>query len=489
LTAALDIATATPIGGRYLVRGVLGEGGMGQVLEVEHVLLGRRFALKVLRLERVGDGTERRFRREVQALGQIHSPRVAQVVDFGNDERVGPFYVMELLDGETLEARLAREGTLPLREAAEIAIGICEALEVVHEAGLVHRDIKPSNVGLCRDRAVTVKLLDFGLAAGIDDDGVLSRITQSLQVVGSVPYMAPERLEDAPYTLAGDLWSVGVTLYQAISGRLPFEAESTAGLLHRILNEEPPAVVALEAHDAFDAVLRRFLSKHPTDRFVSATEAAGALRSVVDALAADSPRADASELRRRPTGRDTALAVPRSHPRRQSGAPVRVHESFATGSTRRSRRLAAGVAGLVALVAIAGGGIALLIHGQQPASPITEVDSVDPDAVAGSQPLSPLISAGAGHPTPAATVPAPPPGPSASALRAATVGSPVRLSPQEGTPRQKPRRAGPRGGSAPEPEAGASPAPPPAADRPPVSAPPPPRESWGGEIIEDFEAP
>ncbi|MCZ7683173.1 MAG: serine/threonine protein kinase [Sandaracinaceae bacterium] len=227
------------VAGRYLVRRVLGQGGMGQVLEVEHVALGRAFALKVLRLERWNDELVRRFNREARALARVTTPRVAQVTDFGVDEDVGPFYVMELLEGETLEDRLEREARVPPRDALAICAELCEALAEVHAAGIVHRDLKPSNVGLPRSGPVGVKLLDFGLAASMDD-AFLSKITQSQQILGSLPYMAPEQFNSAEPAPAMDVYAVGVVLYESLVGRLPFFAPSTAAMIHQILSTPPP---------------------------------------------------------------------------------------------------------------------------------------------------------------------------------------------------------------------------------------------------------
>ncbi len=279
-------AAGARIGQRYILRRVLGRGGMGQVLEVEHEELGRRFALKVLPPIGSGDGSQRRFRREIQALARIRSPRVAQITDCGEDPNYGPFYVMELLEGETLEARYRREGKLAPHVALAIAAEVAQGLAVVHEAGLLHRDVKPSNVGLCSDRDVPVKLLDFGLA--IESSArEMSQITNSLQVVGSVPYLAPERLEDSPASPQSDLWSLGVTLYQSLTGTMPFEADSAAGLLHRILNEPPRAIDDASIDGVAGDVLARLLAKRPEDRFETAREAAIALREAAEAAKLD----------------------------------------------------------------------------------------------------------------------------------------------------------------------------------------------------------
>ncbi|MEZ4340712.1 MAG: protein kinase [Sandaracinaceae bacterium] len=271
---------------RYLVTRVLGQGGMGQVVEVEHVALGRRFALKVLRLERWNDELVRRFNREARALGSLSTARVAQVTDFGVDEQAGPFYVMELLEGETLEDRLEREEKVPAREALHICAELCEALADVHDAGLVHRDLKPSNVGLPNAGPVLVKLLDFGLAASMDD-AFLSKITQSQQILGSLPYMAPEQFNGAAPALTMDLYAVGIVLYESITGRLPFMAPSAAAMIHQILMQPMPPIGPDGAGlPHLEALLERFLAKEPTARFASAKAAAQAIR---DVLGRDAP--------------------------------------------------------------------------------------------------------------------------------------------------------------------------------------------------------
>ncbi|MCB9591202.1 MAG: protein kinase [Sandaracinaceae bacterium] len=266
---------------RYQVTRILGQGGMGQVLEVEHLALGRRFALKVLRLERWNDELVRRFNREARAAGSLTTPRVAQVTDFGVDPTAGPFYVMELLEGETLEDRLERDEKVPAREALAIGAELCEALADVHDAGIVHRDLKPSNVGLPASGPVMVKLLDFGLAASMDD-AFLSKITQSQQILGSLPYMAPEQFNGASPASTMDLYAVGIVLYESLTGRLPFMAPSAAAMIHQILSVPMPALPAdLAGIPHLEALLERFLAKEPAGRFSNARAAAQAIRDVL----------------------------------------------------------------------------------------------------------------------------------------------------------------------------------------------------------------
>ncbi len=270
---------------RYVVQRILGQGGMGQVLEVEHLSLGRRFALKVLRLERWNDELVRRFNREARALAKLTTPRVAQVTDFGIDEESGPFYVMELLEGETLEDRLER-GPLSPQDALTIGAATCDALADCHAAGIVHRDLKPSNIGIAESGPVAVKLLDFGLAASMDE-AFLSKITQSQQILGSLPYMAPEQFNAAPAAASMDIYAVGICLYEALSGRLPFMAPSTAALIHQILSTPvPPLPSELAGAGPLEGLLERLLAKEPERRFASARAAGAAMREVLKALGA-----------------------------------------------------------------------------------------------------------------------------------------------------------------------------------------------------------
>jgi serine/threonine-protein kinase len=264
------------IGERYRVVRELGGGGMGTVYEVEHVDLGRPFALKVLRLGTRNDELEQRFRREARALAMVRSARVAQVTDFGIDPVVGTWYVMELVAGESLETRLQRETSLAPADALPILADVADAIADVHEAGLVHRDLKPSNVGLPSRGPLRAQLLDFGLAASVDD-AFLTRITQSQQVLGSLPYIAPESFSGARPSPAADVWSLGIVIYETLAGRLPFDAPSTAALMHAILTAPVPRLEGFPP--ALASLLRAMMEKEPEHRTIGAREVAERLRA------------------------------------------------------------------------------------------------------------------------------------------------------------------------------------------------------------------
>ncbi|HJL04611.1 MAG TPA: protein kinase [Polyangiaceae bacterium LLY-WYZ-15_(1-7)] len=270
----------TVVAGRYRIVRALGGGGMGTVYEVSHVALERPAALKVVRVGPQTDELVQRFQREARALARLRTPRVAQVTDFGVEPGLGPWYVMELVEGETLQHRLDRDGSIPAEEALPLFIALCEAVHEVHAAGIVHRDLKPSNIGLAHG-PIPVKLLDFGLAASVDD-GFLTRITQSHQVLGSLPYIAPEQFSGARPAPAQDLWALGVVLFEMLVGRLPFDAPSTAALMHAILTAPVPPTDGFPP--AIRHVLESLLHKEPAQRLASARAAADALRRV-DAVA------------------------------------------------------------------------------------------------------------------------------------------------------------------------------------------------------------
>ena len=264
------------IGERYRIVRELGGGGMGTVYEVEHVDLGRPFALKVLRLGTRNEELEQRFRREARALAMVRSPRVAQVTDFGIDPLVGTWYVMELVQGESLETRLQRETSLAPRDALPILADVADAIADVHDAGLVHRDLKPSNVGLPSRGPLRAQLLDFGLAASVDD-AFLTRITQSQQVLGSLPYIAPESFSGMRPSPGADVWSLGIVSYETLAGRLPFDAPSTAALMHAILTAPVPRLEGFPP--VLASLLRTMLEKEPEHRAIGAREIAERFRA------------------------------------------------------------------------------------------------------------------------------------------------------------------------------------------------------------------
>jgi serine/threonine protein kinase/Flp pilus assembly protein TadD len=263
----------------YQVLEHLGAGGMGVVFRARDERLQREVALKLLPEGALADPNARReFLREAVAASRVNHPNIGVVHEFATDG-TRDFIVMELVAGESLETRLQR-GALPEPEVASLGLQLASALEALHALGIAHFDLKPDNVVL--GPTGTAKIVDFGLSRWTDPEAspVQSTKRSHAALAGTLAYMAPERFEEGTADACADLWSLGVLLYRAACGRLPFEARDVPSLLYAIHNTEPPAprslVPSLSA--GFESVLRRALAPRPADRFATAAEMAAALR-------------------------------------------------------------------------------------------------------------------------------------------------------------------------------------------------------------------
>jgi tetratricopeptide (TPR) repeat protein len=275
-SVALTVADADIPGriGRYRVLSRLGAGGMGEVFLGEDPLLGRRVALKRPAALLAFDPAARaRVLREARAAATLTHPHACVVHEVGQDDEGRPFLAMEYLEGETLAARIAR-GPVALGELLRLGIQAAGALEAAHAHGVVHRDIKPSNLMLTTHG---VKLLDFGLASLTRDQPDTENDFR-----GTLPYMSPEQLERAPVDERSDLFSLGVVLYEAATGRRPFEGGTPQQVREAILSTVPPApsAVVSDLPAGFDAVVLRLLEKDPARRFRRADELVSALRGI-----------------------------------------------------------------------------------------------------------------------------------------------------------------------------------------------------------------
>lgn len=262
---------------------MLGRGGVGVVLAAIDEATGRRVAVKMLSAESALDDDQRvRLRREARAVGRLTSAHVARLYDVRELEDGTPFIVMEYLEGSSLDSVLASTGPLPVRAAIDYTLQVLDALAEAHALGLVHRDVKPSNVFLvwAPRRGPMVKLLDFGLVKDIIAAPGTIRLTRTGFMLGTPGYMAPEQL--APNGKAdprADVWSVGVMLYELLSGHLPFEAASIPLMVTRIMRDEPLPLrpVRPDVSARLDGILARCLAKDPDRRFPSAGALALAL--------------------------------------------------------------------------------------------------------------------------------------------------------------------------------------------------------------------
>jgi len=222
--ASLPPGTGGVIGQKYELKEKLGTGGFGTVYRARHVALDTFVAVKVLHSHLLdSEATRARFAREGISACRVRHPNAVVVLDAGTTEDGSPYMVMELLEGVSLLDELSRKKVLPVRRAAEIALPVCEVLEVAHAAGVIHRDIKPANIMLARTaRGELIKVLDFGIARLVDEVLEGGPVTAGDQVVGTPHYMAPERLLGRTADERSDLYSVGAMLYQMLCARLPY---------------------------------------------------------------------------------------------------------------------------------------------------------------------------------------------------------------------------------------------------------------------------
>ncbi|MCS6799756.1 MAG: serine/threonine protein kinase [Myxococcota bacterium] len=270
MTARAALGSGERVGAYRIVRR-MAEGGMGAVYEAIDAA-GGRVALKVLHAEHASDPeVRRRFRRESSVLGALEHPCIVRVLDMGTDEASRCYTVMELLEGETLEARLARTPALGTSELAAIVRGICEGLECAHAHGVVHGDLKPANVFLPVAGPAAVKLLDFGLSKILG----LERLTRTGELRGTPAYMAPELLTgERDVDRRADVYAVGVILYRALSGRLPFVERNPGRLLFEVVTGRcvPLRQARPDVPPALERVVARAMAVRPADRFETARE-------------------------------------------------------------------------------------------------------------------------------------------------------------------------------------------------------------------------
>lgn len=267
--------------GKFRVERIVGEGAMGLVVEATHLSLDERVALKFLRQE----GQQRpdiaaRFAWEARAAAKIKSDHVARVFDVGTTEDGTPFIVMEFLEGSDLASILELRRRLDVEEAVEYVIQACEGLADAHARGIIHRDVKPENLFLAHGAGALkqVKILDFGISkASLDTDPTTAHTTQ---IMGSPHYMSPDQIRNTHNVDArADVWSLGVVLFELLSGEMPFTATDVTALISQILHEPHRKLRSVHPGLApeLEAVVDRCLAKNPSDRFATAADLAIAL--------------------------------------------------------------------------------------------------------------------------------------------------------------------------------------------------------------------
>ncbi len=284
-----DIVGST-LSGRYLVTRKVGQGGMGAVYEATHTLIGKRVAVKVL-LEKYAqrEAIVKRLKQEAQLASSIGNEHIIDITDFGSTDDGRTFVVMEFLEGESLAECLARESKLSEQRILRIIQQATSALSAAHAKGIVHRDIKPENLFLLRRKEQDfVKVVDFGISKSLrasDEQEEPQRLTQTGMVLGTPLYMSPEQArgdEDLDHRV--DIYALGVIMYEAATGRVPFVGNNYLSVISQVLNEQPkpPRELRPELTDEFEAIVTKAMAKDRKERYASAEEMLADLNALLD---------------------------------------------------------------------------------------------------------------------------------------------------------------------------------------------------------------
>ncbi len=423
---------------KYRVVKLIGQGGMGAVYEGNHELIDRRVAIKVLLSTAEQANAVARFEREARAAGRIGNDHILEVLDIGSLADGSRYMVMEFLDGESLASRIESRLRLSEAEVARIALQLLDGLGAAHAAGVLHRDLKPDNIFLVRQKAGHrdfVKIIDFGIskfqALNQSDE---MRMTATGTVVGTPYYISPEQAKGLGDTdHRSDLYAVGVILYEALAGRVPFLADNFNNLLFKIVLEEAPPLESLvpSVDPMFAALVHKAMARDRDARYQSAAELAAALadwaklRGIALDGSSDAGRASliSGEVAARPAsspalqtavgatvslGGSSARAVPSVTP----GAFGASQPVEALPLPKKKAPVGLIVAGVVGALVIVGTSVLLLsVADEDPAAAGASAESATVEAASVSA-AAPSVSAAAPAPEPVEAAPAPAPEPS-----------------------------------------------------------------------------
>jgi serine/threonine-protein kinase len=411
------------LAGKYRVDKVLGVGGMGVVVAAHHLQLDDHVAIKFLLPDTLGNkDAVARFAREARAAVKIKSEHVARVTDVGTMENGAPYMVMEYLDGGDLAGWIEQRGALGAELAVDFVLQACEAIAEAHALGIVHRDLKPANLFVARlpGGVQSVKVLDFGISklTGLSGSGNQSSATKTSALMGSPLYMSPEQMQSSKDVDArGDIWALGVILYELVTGVSPFIAETMPELILKIMSSPPPPMQShrVDVPDGLEAVILRCLEKDRGRRYQSVGELGAAL------LPFGSKRARASvdriyQVMQAAGMSASAFALPPSSGAQAAAAAVQAGTSGAFGGTapgrggaRPAMLVGGALVGLAVLVGVGtlvfrGGGSSAA--GAASAAPVVEKVSGAGNAAPTGAPAAAALGQDAPLATPVEAVPA-----------------------------------------------------------------------------------
>jgi serine/threonine-protein kinase len=388
---------------KYLIEELIKRGGMGAVYRGKHVMMDKTVALKVLRPALAGDdAVVARFSREAKAASRISHPHAVSVTDFGESENGVVFLVMEYLDGRTLKDIIRSEGPLPLDRIVEIIRQVSGALDAAHQQGVVHRDLKSDNIMLSQTNGGDwAKVLDFGIAKIQQPEGARDNdITAANLVIGTPQYMSPEQCsQSGPIDARSDVYSLGVIVFEMLSGRVPFTGESPTVIMMKQVQDEPPSIRELrpDLPAGMDSLIKKALAKQPIDRFQTAgelyealsTAAAGAsdaeaatvVPPVGDTVANEPVHATADDLDEVTVVRPRAAATPISL--REEPLPVQAASQPSLANFNPWRILAP-----AAIVLVAVFGLVFLMTRGTSQTPTNQAPSNQTPGQTGGQPLA-----------------------------------------------------------------------------------------------------
>ncbi len=465
------------IEGKYRIVRLIGEGGMGAVYEGENTRIHRRVAIKVLHAG-VAENKEavQRFEREAQAAGRIGNDHIIEIIDVGSLANGDLFMVMEFLDGDPLSDRIRTHGRMSPEQLVPLFRQILEGLHAAHEAGIVHRDLKPDNVFVLKEKAGQrdyVKLIDFGISKFQQLGGEM-KMTRTGTVMGTPYYMSPEQASGSREAdRRSDLYAVGVMLYEAVTGRVPFDAPTFNQLLFQIVLSEPPSPLQVvpDLDPAFATLIGKAMARDVEQRFQTALELAQALdawwttgASVsipitavanphVRAALASQPLIDAQ-------GRPLTPAFGASPAQGTSTGGSWASSQMDASSTRSRVPLLLAAVGGVIVMAVGVAALMLLMHRGAPSTVASSVAAVSspavpssPAIIAGPEPSGAQVDAAAAAATaargstPVATTAPKPAQPAASPHRAAVTPKPLAKPAEAPSPKVAPRKASTPSGS------------------------------------------